>query len=97
MVLLFESPPFCWVSEEQRQKFTQLTEILMHGVTFSIPNCAEFNSAFTTCLTFVLFPSVNYVEPSVSIVHFPAIKALEEEKYIEENLSSSSFTHYDSR
>ena len=60
------------------KKITQLTEILVHGVTFSIPNCAEFNSAFTMCLMFVLFPSVIRVKPSVSIVHFPAIKALEE-------------------
>ena len=33
---------------------------------------------FTTRQTFVLFPSVNRAKPSVSIVHFPAIKALEE-------------------
>ena len=78
MVLLFESPLFCWVSKEQREKFTQLTEILVHGVTFLIPNFAEFNSAFTTCLRFVLFPSVNCVKPSVSIVHFPSIKTVEE-------------------
>ena len=43
--MLFESPLFCRVSEEQREKFTQSTEILMHGVKFSVPDCAEFNVA----------------------------------------------------
>ena len=47
MLLLFESPLFCRVSEEQREKFTQHTEILKHGVKFSVPDCAEF-TVFTT-------------------------------------------------
>ena len=51
---------------------------------------------FTMRLTFVLFPSVNRVKPSVSVVHFPAIKALEEKIYNSEENLSSSFTHYDS-
>ena len=73
VMLLFKSALFCRVSEEQRKKFTQLTEILMHGITFSIPNCAVYNasnirfvSQCKSCQTFVY------------IVHFPAIKALEE-------------------
>ena len=54
----------------------------MHGITFSIPNCAEF-TVFTTSHV-VWFPSVhvNRVEPSVSIVHFLSIKAVEEEVYV---------------
>ena len=55
--------------------FTLLTEILVGGVTLSKPNGAEF-AAFTTCLTFVWFPSVNRVKRSVSIVsivRFPSI------------------------
>ena len=66
VVLLFEGPLLCRVSEEQEEIFTLLTEILVGGVTFSIPNGAEF-AAFT-CLTFVWFPSVNRVKRSVSIV-----------------------------
>ena len=73
VMLLFESALFCRVSEEQRKKFTQLTGILVHGVTFSIPNCAV-----TTRLMFVLFPQCKLCQTFVSIVHFPAIKALEE-------------------
>ena len=61
--------------------FTLLTEILVGGVTLSVPNGAEFAAftsfaAFTTCLTFVWFPSVNRVKRSiyiVSIVRFPSI------------------------
>ena len=58
--------------------FTLLTEILVGGVTLSIPNGAEFAAfaAFTTCLTFVWFPIVNRVKRSVcivSIVRFPSI------------------------
>ena len=54
--------------------FTLLTEILVGGVTLSIPNGAEFAAftsfaAFTTCLTFVWFPSVNRVKRSV-LYHF---------------------------
>ena len=56
----------CWVSEEQGEIFTLLTEILVGGVTCSIPNGAEFAAfpsfaVFTTCLTLVWFPSVNRV------------------------------------
>ena len=91
MLLLFESPLFCRVSEEQREKFTQRTEIVVHGVTFSIPNCAEFTVLTTSHV--VWFPSVhvNRVEPSVSIVHFPPIKAVEEKNVCnsEETLSAS--------
>ena len=47
--------------------FTLLTEILVGGITLSIPNGAEF-AAFTTCLTFVWFPSVDRVKRSVCIV-----------------------------
>ena len=36
VVLLFESPLFCRVSEEHVKKITRLTEILVGGVTFSI-------------------------------------------------------------
>ena len=43
-------------------------------------------TAFTMCLTFVWFPSVNDVEHSVSIVNFPSIKAVEGNK---EELSAS--------
>ena len=61
--------------------FTLLTEILVGGVTLSIPNGAEFAAftlfaAFTTCLMFVWFPSVNRVKHSisiVSIVRFPSL------------------------
>ena len=69
-MLLFEGPLLFRVSEEQGEIFTLLTEILVGGVTFSIPTGAEFASfaAFTTCLTFVWFPSVNRVKRSVSIV-----------------------------
>ena len=72
MVLLFEGPLLFRVSEEQGEIFTLLTEILVGGITFSIPTGAEFASfaAFTTCLTFVWFPSVNRVKRSVSIVRF---------------------------
>ena len=71
----------CQVSEEQGEIFTLLTEILVGGVTFSIPNGAEFVAftlfaVFTTCLTFVWFPSVYRVKRSiyiVSIVRFPSI------------------------
>jgi len=60
VVLLFESPLFCQVSQQQGEKLTRLTEILVHDVTFSIPNGAEFAAfaAFTMCLTFVWFPGV---------------------------------------
>ena len=69
------------VSEEQGEIFTLRTEILVGGVTFSIPNGAEFAAftpfaAFTTCVTFVWFPSVYRVKRSVSIVsivRFPSI------------------------
>ena len=69
-MLLFEGPLLFRVSEEQGEIFTLLTEILVGGVTFSIPTGAEFASfaAFTTCLTFVWFPRVNHVKRSVSIV-----------------------------
>ena len=77
MVLLFEGPLLFRVSKEQGEIFI-LTEILVGGVTFSIPNGAEFAAftsfaAFRTCLTFVWFPSVNCVKRSVSIVCFPSI------------------------
>ena len=73
MLLLFEGPLLFRVSEEQGEIFTLLTEILVGGVTFSIPTGAEFAAfasfaAFTTCLTFVWFPRVNHVKRSVSIV-----------------------------
>ena len=42
MVLLFEGPLLFQISEEQGEIFTLLTEILVGGVTFSIPNGAEF-------------------------------------------------------
>ena len=81
MVLLFEGPLLFRVSEEQGEIFTLLTEILVGGVTFSIPNGAEFAAftsfaAFRTCVTFVWFPSVYRVKRSVSIVsivRFPSI------------------------
>ena len=75
VVLLFESPLFCRVSKQQRDKFTQLTEILLGGFILSIANSAEF-AAFTTCLAFVWFPVLNRVKHSVSIVslvRFPSI------------------------
>ena len=77
-MLLFEGPLLFRVSEEQGEIFTLLTEILVGGVTFSIPNGTEFAAftSFTTCLTFVWFPSVNRVKRSVSIVsivRFPSI------------------------
>ena len=73
VVLLFEGPLLCRVSEEQGEIFTLLTEIPVGGITFSIPSGAEFATftsfaAFTTCLVFVWFPSVNRVKRSVSIV-----------------------------
>ena len=34
VVMLFESPLFCRVSEQHGKKFTRLTEILVGGVTF---------------------------------------------------------------
>ena len=65
-----------------REKFTQLTEIFVcHGVMFSILDCEEF-TAFTMCLAFVCFPSVNCVKPFVSIIHFPSIKAVKKNKSI---------------
>ena len=67
VVLLFESPLIWRVSEEQGKKITWFTEILIGGVTFPIPNGAEF-AAFTTYLTCFWFPSVNHVKPSVSII-----------------------------
>ena len=78
MVLLFEGPLLLQISEEQGEIFTLLTEILVGGVTFSISNGAEFAAfaAFTTCLTFVWFPSVNRVKRSISIVSivcFPSV------------------------
>ena len=81
MVLLFEGPLLLQISEEQGEIFTLLTEILVGGVTFSIPTGAEFAAfasfaAFTTCLTFVWFPSVNRVKRSISIVSivcFPSV------------------------
>ena len=84
MVLLFEAPLLCRVNKEQGEIFTLLTEILVGGVTFSIPNGAEFVAftlfaVFTTCLTFVWFPSVYRVKRSiyiVSIVRFPSIARL---------------------
>ena len=80
-MLLFEGPLLLKISEEQGEIFTLLTEILVGGVTFSIPTGAEFAAfasfaAFTTCLTFVWFPSVNRVKRSVSIVstiRFPSV------------------------
>ena len=60
------------------EKFTQLTEILVHGVTFQHWTLAKRPTFFITCLTFVWFPSVNRVKLSVSIVHFPFIKAVDE-------------------
>ena len=77
-MLLCEGPLLFWVSEEQGEIFTLLTEILVGGVTLLIPNSAEFAAftlfaAFTTCLTFVWFPSVNRIKHSVSIVRFPSI------------------------
>ena len=60
------------------EKFTQLTENLEHGVTFQLWILAKRPTFFMTCLTFVRFPSVNRVKLSVSIVHFPFIKAVEE-------------------
>ena len=41
VVLLFEGPFLFRISEEQGEIFTLLTEILVGGVTFSIPNDAE--------------------------------------------------------
>ena len=78
VVLLFEGPLLFRVSEEQGEIFTLLTEILVGGITFSIPTGAEFAAfasfaAFTTCLTFVWFPSVNRVKRSVSVVRLPSI------------------------
>ena len=54
VMLLFECPLFCQVSEQQGKKCTRLTEILVGGMTFSIPNSAEF-AAFAAfrCLMFV--------------------------------------------
>ena len=74
VVLLFESPLFCQVSEEQGKIFTWLTEILVGGVTFSIPNSAEF-AAFTafTCLMCLWYPSVKHSVSFVSIIRFPSI------------------------
>ena len=40
VVLLFEGPLLCRVSEEQGEIFTLLTEILVGSVTLSIPNSA---------------------------------------------------------
>ena len=69
MVLPFESPVFCRVIEEQGERFTRLTEILVGGVTFSIAKGAEFVAfaAFTTCLMCVWFPRVNRAKRPVSI------------------------------
>ena len=53
MSLLLESPLFCRLARN-REKFTQRTEILVHGGTFSITNCAEFT--VFTCLTLFDFP-----------------------------------------
>ena len=73
VVLPFESPVFCWVSKEQRERFTRLTEILIGSVTFSIANSAEFVAfiafaVFTACLTCIWFPGVNRAKRSVPIV-----------------------------
>ena len=73
VVLLFECPLFCRVSEQHGKKCTRLAEILVGGVTSSVPNGAEFAEftafkAFTSCLTFVWFPRVYRVKHSVSIV-----------------------------
>ena len=81
MVLPFEGPLLFRVSEEQGETFTQLTEILVGGVTCSIPDGAEFAAftsfvAFRTRVMFVWFPSVYRVKRSVSIVcivRFPSI------------------------
>ena len=78
VVMLFEPPLFCRVSEQHGKKFMRLTDILVGGVTFSNPNSAEFAvftafAAFTTCLTFVWFTTVNRVKCCVSIVRFPSI------------------------
>ena len=81
VVMLFESPLFCRVSEQHGKKFTRLAEILVGGVTFSNLNGAEFAAftafaAFTTCVTFVWFTTVNRVKRCVSIVsivRFPSI------------------------
>ena len=77
-MLLCEGPLLLRVSEEQGEIFTLLTEILVGGITLLIPNGAEFAvftsfAAFTTCLTFVWFPSVNRIKRSVSVVRFPSI------------------------
>ena len=65
-MLLFEGLLLCRASEEHGEIFTLLTEILIGGVTLSIPNGAEF-AAFTlfvafTCLTSIWFPSINRVK-----------------------------------
>ena len=78
VVLLFEGSLLFRVSEEQGEIFTLLSEILVGGVTLSIPNGAEFAAftSFAVCLTFVWFPSANRVKRSVSIVSivcFPSI------------------------
>ena len=80
MLLLFESPLFCRVSEEQREKFTQRNEILVHGGTFSIINCAEVT--VFTCLTLFDFP-VQVVSnlPFLSFI-FLLSKRLKKKMYI---------------
>ena len=92
VLLLFEYPLFCRVSKEQREK---LTEILVHGISFSIPNGAEF-AAFTMCLTFIWFPRVNRVKPSVSIVDIPStcITAVDEKINIRQR-KTFCFIHHD--
>ena len=44
VVLLFESPLFCQVSEEQGEKLTLVNEILVGSVTFAIPIGVRGNS-----------------------------------------------------
>ena len=91
MLLLFESL-FCRVSEEQREKFTQRTEIPMQGI-FN-PKLCRVYSVYNV-FHIVWFPSVNRVEPSVSIVHFPSIKAVEEKNVCNSEEKPFCFIHRD--